>query len=64
MDSTDYLPMDEQLRSESFQLKQFERLGFSLTEAIDAINRGVDWHYVQNLINNGCSRTLALDIAA
>lgn len=56
--------VDEVLRIENFKIKNFLRLGYSITEAYDAVTSNVDWHLVEELIDKGCDPVIALEIAA
>lgn len=54
----------EAMQVDSYKISQYERLGFSLEEALTAIDQGIDWHDVESLLSRGCSRQLALAILA
>lgn len=54
---------DEVIKVEVFQLHQFERLGFTPLQSVDAVRDHLDWHEVENLMKQGCSRNLAIQIA-
>lgn len=62
MDSMIYY--EDSIVLELFQIAQLERLGYSRDESVNAVNNGVDWHDVANLIEHGCDRVTALRIAA
>lgn len=55
---------DEAIKVEMWNIHNFERLGFDRLESIDALSSHIDWHDVENLINNGCEKNLAIKIAA
>lgn len=54
--------VDEVLRVENYKIKQFLRMGFSITEAYDAVTSNVDWHDVEDLIDKGCDPAIAVEI--
>lgn len=55
--------VDETLRIEKFKIDNFLRIGYSVTDAIDAVDHGKDWHEVENLVEKGCPLQTALKIA-
>jgi hypothetical protein len=55
---------DEAVAVELHKLQQYERLGFSHYDALMAIEQQIDWHDVERLLEQGCSRELALTILA
>ena len=54
----------EALAVDSYKIAQYERLGYSLEDAVTAIDQAIDWHDVERLLSRGCSRELALAILA
>lgn len=54
----------EAVAVEMYQIRQYERLGFSRYEALMAIDQKIDWHDVERLLSRGCSSELALAILA
>lgn len=56
--------VDELLRVESWKLKQFEDLGLSMVEAIDAVSQDIDPHDVATFIkfHPECSPQMAVHI--
>lgn len=57
---------EELLRLENWQLKQFAKLGLSLYEATDAVDRKIDYHDVERFLeeNPSCSPQMACKIVA
>jgi hypothetical protein len=55
--------VDDILRVEKFKIDNFMRMGCSYREAVFAVEEGVDWHLVQELIDKGCDLELALKVA-
>jgi hypothetical protein len=49
---------------ETYQIRQYERLGFSHDDALLAISQKIDWHDVEDLLRRGCPSDLALAILA
>lgn len=49
---------------DSYKVTQYGRLGFSLRDALAAIEQGIDWHDVERLLSRGCTPALALAILA
>lgn len=47
----------------AFKIENFKRLGYISYLAELAVDTGIDWHLVEALVEEGCERTLALDIA-
>ena len=56
--------VDEILTAENWQIHNFHRLGFDTVEAIDAVRNGIDYHEIEPLIEQGCSKETALRILA
>jgi hypothetical protein len=54
--------MSSAIEVETYRIGQFQRLGFSVEDALRAIDQGIDWHDVQRLLSGGCSPELALAI--
>jgi hypothetical protein len=54
----------EEAAVELHLLRQYERLGFSRSDALTAIDQKIDWHDVERLLNRGCPPELALAILA
>jgi hypothetical protein len=48
----------------AYKLGCFERLGFSLDEAVDLVEEGYDWHELDRLLAIKCPRHLAVKICA
>jgi hypothetical protein len=57
-------PIAKAVEVEMYKIGQFQRLGFSLDDALMAIDQGIDWHDVDRLLSRGCSQSLALTILA
>ena len=49
---------------EIHKIRQFDRLGFTLDDALMAVDQGIDWHDVERLLTCGCAPELALAILA
>ena len=54
----------EEVAVERYQIRQYERLGFSRDDALMAIDQKIDWHDVERLLSRGCSPEWALAILA
>jgi len=54
----------EAVAVETYQIGQYERLGFSHDDALLAISQKIDWHDVEDLLSRGCPSDLALAILA
>jgi hypothetical protein len=57
-------PSAEAFELESHRIRQYQRLGFSLEDALMAIGQGIDWHDADRLLSRGCPPELALAILA
>jgi hypothetical protein len=47
---------------DSFKIERFLALGYTDLEALFAVDEHIDWHSVQNLLEAGCGREIALEI--
>ncbi|HSP71265.1 MAG TPA: hypothetical protein VLN26_02790 [Gaiellaceae bacterium] len=55
---------DEILRVEGYKIERFVALGLGRYDAIKAVEAGIDWHTVEQLVNEkGCPLVVALEIA-
>jgi hypothetical protein len=54
----------EAMKVEMYKLGQYDRLGFSFEDALEAVEKGIDWHDAERLLRRGCSPELALAILA
>jgi hypothetical protein len=54
---------DEQLRVEKFKIDNFMRLGCTIYTAVSCVDRGIDWHEVESIMDKGANLVEALDIA-
>jgi hypothetical protein len=55
--------VDDILRVEKFKIDNFMRMGYSVYDSISAVEEGIDWHDVEDLIAEGCNKELALKVA-
>jgi hypothetical protein len=58
------MTVNEICRIENWNISQFLRMGFSISEATFATDNHIDWHEAERLIENGCTRETALRILA
>jgi hypothetical protein len=55
---------DEILRVEEYKIERFIALGLGRYDAIRAVEAGIDWHTVEQLVNEKhCPLPVALEIA-
>jgi hypothetical protein len=55
--------VDETLRVEKFKIDNYLRMGYSIYDAMLAVDNNIDWHEVERLIAKGCKKDIALRIA-
>lgn len=55
--------VDEVLRVEKFKIDNYLRLGYSIYDAMYAVDNNIDWHEVEELLEKGSDRENALKIA-
>lgn len=55
---------DEIVKVEEYKIERFVALGLGRYDALLAVEAGVDWHEVEQLVNEkGCPLAVALEIA-
>jgi hypothetical protein len=55
---------DEIVRVEEYKIERFVALGLGRYDAIQAVDAGIDWHTVEQLVDeSGCPLALAVEIA-
>ncbi len=55
---------DELVKVEEYKIERFVALGLGRYDAIRAVDAGIDWHRVEQLVNEkGCPLLVALEIA-
>lgn len=55
---------NEEIQVESWNIDQLTKLGLSDDQVIVALNQSIDWHELDNLLKNGCTKELAIRILA
>lgn len=54
---------DEIVRVEEFKIERFMSLGLGRYESIRAVEDGIDWQTVEELVKTGCPITVAVRIS-
>jgi hypothetical protein len=55
---------DEIVKVEEYKIERFVTLGLGRYDAIRAVEAGIDWHTVEQLVNEkGCPLAVAVEIA-